>query len=1362
MDLPTRFGKYELLEHLASGGMAEVYLARAFGAEGFEKRLVIKRIRPTLARSQRFSAMFVQEAKISAGLSHPNIVQIFELGRAASHAGAEEGDLYIAMEHVWGRDLTRVNRALRADERTVPVPQAAFIAACVLRGLAHAHARRAADGRSLGLVHRDVSPHNIMIGFHGEVKLFDFGIARLLVDREDETRSVENGGARSRGGKVAYMSPEQLAGRPLDGRSDIFAAGICLYEMLVGHRLFGDADPDQKVRRIEAADVPDPREENPEIPDALWAVLSRMLARDPDDRHADAGLAEEDLWAFLYGAGLRSDAASLAVLMDDLFPGAAKADPSTTNLLGLAEDLARVGESEHTGGSDSTGSSGAPATTGASESGPSGPPRLFSSVSGRGERRPVVVLVAEVCGFTEVSLAVDPQQVARDHYKLLRRVRRVVDRYGGVIDRYQDDSFLVFFGVPRAHENDQERALACALHLLENMEARRGEVGASALDLSIGIHRGEITLGRRSGRSFRYMARGDTTKLAWRLSLAAEVRQVLVSDLVAELSSGVFRFEPGPELQFKGAGAPRRAHVLVGRSRDLPVARGPWVRRSDELDQLGSAFADLSDGRGGLVALLGPAGTGKSRLLREVAAHARGNAVPFYLGRALSLGVERALSPLRDIVSSAAGLDPAGPEDELTLRLERLTRIGLDEAAVGTLLRLFGATDGGSVALEGEELLPAIVALVRALASRSPLLVAVEDAQFLGASEQGILGSLVHGTRDLPVLYLVASRDPLPASLGAAARSVVLGRLPEAAQRRLVAELLGASKVSEALGAWIEAATEGNALYTAELVKALSERGRVEVVDGVARRANPDEDLSIPPSLEGLIAARLDALDPPARAVLQVAATIGARFSAQVLGSAADLDAPEADLAGLVALGLVERDGLSAEGWFVFSSMLVWEAAGRSLPEAQRRVLHGRVAEAIERIHSGRLDTVRMDLASHRAGAGEWEVAARHALRAGDRLRRQQLLAPAVACWERARSWLEAASGSAEEAPALESELRLKLGTGRFLQGDHRGSETDLQVALDLAADQGDVEVEARALLALGQLHRARGRMDLAVGCLEQAEQAARPALSRWGRGVAVEALEGLGRIAYERGEGPRAESLFRRAQEVAGGDGGLRARALLGLAGSVGRTGDDRGAVALLEEALHLAEAAGDRILQGRIDNNLGVAHLLGERPGEALACFRRALDVRKGLGYRTGVVINLHNVGETQARLGEPGRAWYAFSQGRELAREIGWELGEIMNEAWLCYLEGRQRIEAGEDAAVDAHVDRLRGWVERAETMGNSEVVVTARHLLGRLLHHRGDAVGGDTALEAAHDEAVRVGAETLAAEVRRTRERFASPP
>ncbi len=227
---PDRFGQYEILERIASGGMAELYRARRSGVEGFQKIVAIKKILPHLADNEGFIAMFADEAKLAAQLNHPNIVHIYDLGKI------EAGGYFIAMEHVEGRDLRAILESARELGMPLPVPLAVYVASKVASALDYAHRRRDGDGRDLHIVHRDVSPQNILISYEGDIKLCDFGIAKAA----SKVSQTESGALK---GKIQYMSPEQAWGKPIDRRSDLFSLGTVLYELLTEQKLFpGESD----------------------------------------------------------------------------------------------------------------------------------------------------------------------------------------------------------------------------------------------------------------------------------------------------------------------------------------------------------------------------------------------------------------------------------------------------------------------------------------------------------------------------------------------------------------------------------------------------------------------------------------------------------------------------------------------------------------------------------------------------------------------------------------------------------------------------------------------------------------------------------------------------------------------------------------------------------------------------------------------------------------------------------------------------------------------------------------------------------------------------------------------------------------
>lgn len=281
-----RFGKYYLLDKIATGGMAEVYLSKIIGAEGVNKFIAIKRVLPQFSENDEFNAMFKEEAKIAVNISHSNVVHIYDFG--------EENDrLYLSMEYVPGKNLRQILNTLKKRQEMVPLPYAISIINEVAKGLDHAHkCFDRTTGRPLNIIHRDISPQNIMMSFEGEVKLLDFGIAKA----ESKIETTKAGTLK---GKFGYMSPEQAEGLELDSRTDIFSLGIVLWEILADERLFMAKNEIQTIRRIRDCVVPSLSKMNPEVSADLEKIVMKALARDRNLRYQSAGEMHKDLNTYL-------------------------------------------------------------------------------------------------------------------------------------------------------------------------------------------------------------------------------------------------------------------------------------------------------------------------------------------------------------------------------------------------------------------------------------------------------------------------------------------------------------------------------------------------------------------------------------------------------------------------------------------------------------------------------------------------------------------------------------------------------------------------------------------------------------------------------------------------------------------------------------------------------------------------------------------------------------------------------------------------------------------------------------------------------------------------------------------------------
>lgn len=299
------FGRYVLLEKIGTGGMAEIFRAKTFGAAGFEKEYAIKLILPSLVDDKEFVEMFINEAKIAVSLYHANIVQVFDLGQI-------DGQYYIAMEFVHGKDLLDVLARCADMEIQIPLNIVLFIMMEMLKGLDFAHRAKDAFGEELNIVHRDISPSNILLSYTGDVKVGDFGVAKAAIQRT----MTESGTLK---GKVGYMSPEQVMGSRIDARSDVFSAGIVLYEALGMTRLFAGGSDLDVMLRVRDADIDKHMRQLEPIPSELRAIVTRALARHREERYQTAGELYQGLMDFCFRYGIKVASSDLSSFVRRLF-----------------------------------------------------------------------------------------------------------------------------------------------------------------------------------------------------------------------------------------------------------------------------------------------------------------------------------------------------------------------------------------------------------------------------------------------------------------------------------------------------------------------------------------------------------------------------------------------------------------------------------------------------------------------------------------------------------------------------------------------------------------------------------------------------------------------------------------------------------------------------------------------------------------------------------------------------------------------------------------------------------------------------------------------------------------------------------
>ncbi|MEO1335709.1 MAG: serine/threonine-protein kinase, partial [Myxococcota bacterium] len=306
-----QLGRYQVINRIASGGMAEVFLAKAVGAMGFQRLVAVKLIHSNFTRDEEFVKMFIDEARIAMHLHHRNIVQVFDLDQV-------EGTYFIAMEFVHGVNLYDLYERMAKHDRWIDPPLALYLTAEICKGLHFAHTRKDAQGRALNIVHRDISPQNVLMSFEGEVKITDFGIATAAQRLHQTAAGIVKG-------KYAYMAPERLQEKPIDARVDVFSAGVLLYELLVGENPFAGNSAVDTIEKVLHRDVPPPSSRGAPITRDLDEICLKALSKDPDKRFADAQeladvLTEYAMDTTIARKDMAAGDAAVGLLLSDLFP----------------------------------------------------------------------------------------------------------------------------------------------------------------------------------------------------------------------------------------------------------------------------------------------------------------------------------------------------------------------------------------------------------------------------------------------------------------------------------------------------------------------------------------------------------------------------------------------------------------------------------------------------------------------------------------------------------------------------------------------------------------------------------------------------------------------------------------------------------------------------------------------------------------------------------------------------------------------------------------------------------------------------------------------------------------------------------
>jgi serine/threonine protein kinase/tetratricopeptide (TPR) repeat protein len=1303
----TKIGAYRVLEKIGAGGMGTVYLAKD---ARLGRRVALKLLPAHFARDEELVRRFEYEARAASALNHPNILTVHEIGE-------EGGRLYIVTEFVEGRTLRE-----RLWEGPFPAGEALDVCAQVAGALQKAHAG--------GIVHRDIKPENVMLDEEGHVKVLDFGIAKQVasapsVDTEAPTNARVDTASGVVLGTTSYMSPEQVRGLELDGRTDVWSLGVVLYEMLAGRTPFDEKNFGDLVVAILHGQPPALSALGTDAPPEVEALVARALAKEREDRFDSAKEFQTELRRARRQLDLRAE-----TQRDEH----ATAPPAAarTHSIQPADNAPRQGN-EH----------GGPRVS------PQARPRRPSQTTE--QRRQLTVLYADLAGVAALTEGLDAEDVSELLGELWPLLDGVVEEHGGTVDKHVGESFIALWGARGAREDDPERAVRAALRMqaaaAEFVAARMphsfppqpAEAGVAASNagvaasnaggasrlMRVGVSTGLVLLGE-VGLTGELTVTGDPVRLASRLQQEAPVGGVLISHDTYRHVRGVFDVDaPGAirtsgraePVQFYGVrGAKRRAFRV--QTRGVEGVETRMVGRKAELRRLTDALENVFEEKElQVVTLIADAGLGKSRLLYEFSNWVELLPDLWYVfnGRAGESAQGLPYALVRDVFAFRFEIQDSDPPQVAREKLERgmLSMCkGVSESEV--LMRahfigqLIGFDYSSSPHVSGirddarqvrDRAFRYAARFFSDIAREYPVVIYFDDVHWADDGSLDFIDYLALNCAQDPLMLLCLARPTLLERRPAWGEGregharLYLQPLTKKESRQLVEEILRrAHGVPPELRELVVTGAEGNPFYVEELIKMLIDQ-KVIVPGADEWRVDASRlgQVHVPPTLTGVLQARLDRLTPDEKTVLQRASVIGRVFwddAVEHLGAvvtapvrrattrepsarrepateaSADTGSVLESLRGKELIYRREASGFAGTREYIFKHALLRDVTYESVLKRERRDYHSRAADWLARHSGGRVGEYAGLIAEHYERAQAAQDAAEWYGRAGRQARETYAPETAISYYRKALDFLGAGGAAGEDDVALNA-LRMEWYEG------------------------------------LGEVLRVQARYGESIGAYQSMRAAAEalqagPAQARaWNEIALVQSSQGDNRAAYESTQ--RAE-MIARSEGRGAGAGVELARALNLQSQASSRLGDARAAMMLADRALALVEDLGDEGRRVRADclKSLGMAyHMLGlfEQAEEFKGM---SLDIFRELGDRRYVGNLLNSLGETARLRGDYPAAFTRYSEALQIAREIGNRNGEIL---YLSNLGGT-RIGLGEYDAAEAD---LRQTIEMATAAG-----------------------------------------------------------
>ena len=992
-------------------------------------------------------------------------------------------------------------------------------------------------------------------------------------------------------------------------------------------------------------------------------------------------------------------------------------------------------------------------------------------ISITGERKRVALMSVR---FFDAGKAVKPNDLR------IAELTLVLRRFGGTPVPPRGDVMLAYFGVPIAQEDDLERAISGAHEALRG-ERRAAARGGRERTLGIAIHTGTVAVESGPAGPGRLAPLGPPAVtgapllVAERLARSAGPGEIVASRSVVKAAHRRHEFvRIDPDID-RETGMTLERHALAepkGGPGRVAEELAPLIGRSREVGILTGVLAKIQRGHGQVLSLVGEAGSGKTRLVRELARVVSDKELGYFAARAAPFGAEGDYALIGDLIASIVGFHADDTLEERREKLMRLHELGLEKHEVHFVGELSGTRfDGSGIdAFDAQArrlgMFSALRKAVERLAKERPLILVFEDLQHADPFSRDALEFVLDAVPERRLLVILTYRPefkhrwwdrawynqivlkPLPAEdTLSLARACFAAGVAKATNRKMLDP--AKIKLPKKLGSVIQETAGGNPMFIEELCGALIRTAKVTIdASGMLKLGADVRRLEVPPTLRATVAARIDKLNNELKRLLQLASVLGRKFPYRALAELAGMgERVDGALVELQRAGfLVEQPEAEGELSYAFRHPMMREVAYHALPTTARRKLHRTVAEYLVRTAPEGQFPLEA-LALHYEQAEDVDRAVEHLEKAGDKQANDFRDADALGYWRRARDLLAKNPELDRGARGQLAELGLKIGRIAARLGWMREAEEALLAADSLARELGDPTRRAWALKELGELFRTNGAYDRAGESLSEAvalaDRADDPRLK-------FEILEAQGNLLAWTGRSEAAERELKRALAEARKlkDASLVGRILSDLGVLQRRGGHYDAAKEYLVRAEEMARRCDDRFLLSRVLDTLGSVSAAQNDLDEAQGRFKEALELARGIGDQRGEAYALHNLGGIQIKTNDLAKARFFFSESDQIAQAIGWKNGELLNRIFLTWLR-TQDLNA-KDAGRDGRAE-LETVVADAVKVGARDAVARGKFFLARLCAEAGEKKRARTLLDEARNLAEEVGNRPLVAEI-----------